>query len=155
MSKIIIDNSNFSEHSNILEGIIGTELEHFNRLYPEFEKWYSEKVIKGLVMGERIIQVSLKDGKPSGYIILKNTKEEKKLCTLRVKEEFNNSGLGVKLFIDAFEILETETPLLSVSDVMLNKYDRIFDYFGFEKVEEYSGLYLPKNTEISYNGELK
>ena len=69
--------------------------------------------------------------------------------------EFQNKGIGIKLFQKSFDALETEKPLLSVSERKLSEFEKIFNYFGFVQTEKYSDLYKKNMIEISYNGYLK
>lgn len=123
--------------------------------YPNFDEWLSIKVLPGIAAGERTVIVEQRNGYPVGLLILKHTEGERKLCTLRVRPEFEYRGMGVRLFNTAFEVLGTAQPLLSVSEVALPKFSRIFEYFGFACEEAYQGLYLPQIQEFSYNGVLR
>lgn len=123
--------------------------------YPNFDNWLSTKVLPGVTKGERTIIVEERQGHPVGLLILKHTDKERKLCTLRVRPEFEYQGIGVRLFSKAFEILETTHPLLSVSETALPKFERIFDYFAFACEASYQDLYLPRVQELSYNGLLE
>ena len=122
--------------------------------YPNFQEWLNSIVLPGIAAGERTVIVEQRQGRPAGLLILKHTKEERKLCTLRVRPGFEYKGLGIRMFEAAFDILETSQPLLSVSEVALPKFSRIFQHFGFDCSGTYRGLYLPKVSELSYNGIL-
>lgn len=122
--------------------------------YPDFDEWLRKKVLPGISQGERTILVEERDARPVGLLIVKHTPDERKLCTLRVRPEYEYRGMGVRLFSTAFELLGTTRPLLSISEVALPKFGRIFDYFGFGCEATYNGLYLPHIQELSYNGVL-
>lgn len=134
--------------------VIQQDAQFLSSSYPDFYRWVGTKVTPGLVSGTRTAVIETRDDEVVGLLIVKHSDSEKKLCTLRVRDAFQNKGLGVKLFQKAFDILGTSRPLLSVSDQNLQKFSRIFDYFGFQKQSEYHGLYLPTLTEHSFNGEL-
>jgi ribosomal protein S18 acetylase RimI-like enzyme len=120
--------------------------------YPHFDNWFFETVIPGISTGDRTIVIETRGETTAGLLILKHTIFEKKLCTLRVNPSFASKGLGVKLFTEAFERLETETPLLSVSEHAEPKFIRIFDHFGFKKQATYNGIYKPFVNEYAFNG---
>ena len=120
-----------------------------------FDEWLLTKVIPGIYAGERAAVVELRDSAVAGLLIVKHSVSEKKLCTLRVRPEFECRGLGVRLFETAFDLLGTERPLLSVSEPSMPKFLRLFTHFGFSKEEVYGGRYLPNVNEISYNGHLE
>lgn len=134
--------------------IIESDIDFLRAGYPNFEGWLYQTVLPGLQKSERSIVLERTSGGISGFMILKHSNEESKLCTLRVRTEHENKGIGVRFFKTAFEILETDQPLLSVSERAMPKFKRIFDYFGFEYAASYKNLYLPGAQEFSYNGLL-
>lgn len=79
---------------------------------------------------------------------------ERKICCLRVLPEYQNLGIGVKLFIRSMERLETDKPLLSISGNNLDRFKNIMDYFNFKQYQHYPDLYRKNSEEISYNGYL-
>lgn len=129
-------------------------LNHLSSYYPGFADWYDHKVIPGLRAGERTILIRVIGGRLTGIAIVKDTPAERKLCCLRVIPQLQGSGLGLKLFDDAFAILGTEKPLLSVANEQLPRFNRIFRHFGFENTNRYVGLYRPQGIEHSFNGHL-
>jgi hypothetical protein len=122
--------------------------------YPLFDDWLWRKVVPGISKGERSVVIETRESRAVGLLIVKHSKIEKKLCTVRVRPHFENKGLGLKLFATAFELLETERPLLSVSESALPRFSRIFDHFGFAQEGIYEGVYRPKVFEYSFNGLL-
>lgn len=123
--------------------------------YPSFDDWLLGKVIPGIYAGERTAVVELRDSAMAGLLIVKHSNTEKKLCTLRVRPDFESSGIGVRLFETAFDLLQTDRPLLSVSEPSMPKFSRLFTHFGFSKEAIYGGRYLPHVDEFSYNGHLE
>ncbi|WP_342051589.1 MULTISPECIES: GNAT family N-acetyltransferase [unclassified Cupriavidus] len=122
--------------------------------YPEFDKWYNQKVLPGIQSGERSIILTYSSQALSGLAIVKRTDTEKKLCCLRVVPGFQGSGSGLKLFEKAFDILETTSPLLSVAEERLSVFEKLFDYYGFELARHYRDIYRPQKSEFSFNGLL-
>lgn len=138
-----------------LVNYVFTELKKLSWQYPNFESWLDEKVLTGLYDGTRSIIVEWREDKIAGVAILKHDSTEKKLCCLIIMPDFQNKGIGIKLFKKAFSVLGTDKPLLSISEDKLPEFEKIFNYFGFVKTETYPNLYNPNSTEISYNGYLK
>jgi ribosomal protein S18 acetylase RimI-like enzyme len=134
--------------------VVLAEIPFFASSYPGFQSWFEKKVLPGICLGERSVVFNYRNGEVASFMILKHSTAEKKICTVRVREEFQNIGMGVRLFEEAFERLGTERPLLSVSDKNLSRFDRLFRHFGFQVKKQYRGLYLPQATELSYNGLL-
>lgn len=122
--------------------------------YPSFDNWLFQKVVPGISTGERTVVIEYRSSTPVGLLIVKHTAEERKLCTLRIRPHFENKGLGLKLFETAFELLETDRPLLSVSETTLPKFSKLFDHFGFAQEASYEGVYLPREVELAFNGLL-
>ncbi|MFN3734603.1 GNAT family N-acetyltransferase [Comamonas testosteroni] len=137
----------------VLSALAKRELESVSGLYPGFTHWYQTKVEPGLISGQRKILVRAVRGCLAGLAVLKIA-EERKLCCLRVMPEFQGSGVGVRLFKDAFEELKTEHPLLSVADARLPIFDKVFDYFGFQIGGVYVDMYRANSKEYSFNGTL-
>lgn len=138
----------------ILQNIIQDDLLFFQSIYPEFFVWFEGKVLPGLFNAERSILIEERNNEIAGFAILKHTYSESKICTLRVRDTYENSGIGIKLFEQSFDLLETSSPLLSVSDEMYPKFNKIFKYFGFSHEETYPEIYRPNVAELSFNGAL-
>lgn len=123
--------------------------------YPRFDSWVENKVIPGIGAGFRTVVLEKRLDNTSGLLILKHTDSEKKICTLRIRPDFEKRGLGVRLFELAFDILQTNKPLLSVSENTKPKFGRLFKYFGFSEEASYLGLYVPFREEHAFNGVLE
>jgi ribosomal protein S18 acetylase RimI-like enzyme len=138
----------------LCEAAISRDYGFFAGTYPGFAGWFRNRVLPGITTGDRTIVLEQRSDKVVGFLILKHTADERKLCTLRVREELQNRGLGIRLFETAFEILKSEKPLLSVADVNVDAFTKIFRYFNFANKNAYRDLYRPNSTEYAFNGEL-
>lgn len=128
-------------------------LSEAKKYYPAFDMWYFQKVIPEARLGKREILSEVRDGKIVAIAILKNTLQEKKICTLRVSEEFKNKGLGIRLFQRAFQVLQTDKPFLTVSEEKLPDFKKIFDYFQFEQTAVLENYYREGKKEYIFNGK--
>lgn len=156
--KFIISHSTVaSEPERMMQFVraIADDMAFLRESYPGFDQWLQSKVIPGIYAGERTAVVELRDSAVAGLLIVKHSVAEKKLCTLRVRSDFESRGLGVRMFETAFDLLGTEHPLLSVSEPSMPKFSRLFTHFGFSKEAVYDGRYLPQVKELSYNGYLE
>lgn len=144
-----------TDYLAILVDYVFTFIESLSSTYPSIEGWGYDKVRNGLMDGTRSILLEWRDNKLVGVSVLKNDGLEKKICCLRIAKEYQNLGIGVRLFKRSFEELGTTKPLLSVSETALPKFKKIFDHFGFEKTEVYPSKYVEGIAEISFNGYLK
>ncbi len=131
-----------------------TFLSGLKQTYPRFDYWWRSKVIPGIQKNTRILILEIRDTQIVGVAVLKNTPTEKKLCTLKINAQYRASGLGYRLFEKSMTVLNTNKPLLSVSENRLPEFIKLFNHFGYEFVKDYNGMYIPNNTELSFNGEL-
>jgi ribosomal protein S18 acetylase RimI-like enzyme len=81
--------------------------------YPNFKEWY-EKVLKEIPEGTRDIIFIRNERELKGFIIIKNSINEKKICSLYIKENFRKIGLATKLIEESFKVLKTTTPIISI-----------------------------------------
>ena len=65
--------------------------------------------------------------------------EEKKLCCLFVDPNYRGQKIASKLIEDSFELLNTNKPLMTVSQQNLGMLQKLIDRYGFEltSVKEY------------------
>lgn len=134
--------------------IVYRELMNLQNEYPNFKKWFFEKVVPGVFSGERII-VTVSDGDDLlGVMILKNS-SEKKICTLRVLPKFQRQGIGHLLLDYAISVLGTSNPVITVSDEHIQEFSSILlgDY-NFSLTELQAGYYRKDHTEYVFNGSL-
>ncbi len=136
---------------------IFSELSFLRTEYPEFYSWFYDKVIPELSNGSRevfIAQTPLSFGKVNGVLVLKNTNSEKKICTLYVDKESRMNGIGQKFMSIAFNELNTDKPLITVSDTRLKEFNRLLNKFNFESVDTLPDYYAYNHTEYTFNGHL-
>ncbi len=142
---------------DILKGniLIGLEKE-----YPNVREWYEKKVLPGLETGEREIILACKftnnitlDSPIEilGYVILKKTLNEKKICTFRVKKEYQHLGIGKKLMKASFEFLETQKPMITVSEDHIKEFESLLKRYKFNLIEKIDNLYVAGKTEYIYH----
>lgn len=126
--------------------------------YPNFRKWYRQTVIPGLATGKRQIYAAApeKDTQAlAGLVILKDTPEQKKICTLYVDEPYRGMGLGDMLLDHAISQLGVSHPLITVSDRHQKAFTALFRRFGFRLFNRYAGYYNHNIIEYSYNGPIE
>jgi hypothetical protein len=121
--------------------------------YCEFYTWYYSKVVPQISQGTRNI-VILKYGCQIAGIVITKNQLEKKICTLRVNPKYQKNGVGKILIENAFNILETEKPIITVSDYRVFEFRRILNYYGFKLEKVYKNYYKDFRSEFSYNGLL-
>ncbi|MGE5409870.1 MAG: GNAT family N-acetyltransferase, partial [Clostridiales bacterium] len=102
------------------------ELYTLNAEYSNFYSWYYQKVLPGIFDGTRTILLKLHQNNLAGISILKESLNEKKICTLRVSHNFRRTGIGKELLNQSFEELQTATPLITVSSKHLDEFRHLF-----------------------------
>lgn len=123
--------------------------------YPYFTEWYNSLFSTWDVLKEnREIILCLSKRDVIGIAILKHTKSENKICTLRVDPRFKGLGIGSKLIEISFDYLNDEKPIITLHANKRREFSKLLDKYGFEMADEkklYYSLIIP---EISYNGVL-
>ena len=126
--------------------------------YPDFSNWFDTKVKTGLEPEARKIYIAspVTDlNQIAGIMILKNTSEEKKICTLCVLAPDQRQGIGRCFLQLAISVLQTPRPLITVSDDQKPAFDPLLRAFGFVCKQSYFGYYRDGVCEHSYNGALQ
>jgi len=129
-------------------------LQHLDAYYPDFERWYWESVVPGLVDGTRMIRAIRSEDRVVAVLIAKRTDEERKLCTLWVDERFAGKGFGVRLINEGRKWVGTDTPLASVPEERMGELSGILGRMGFVVTEALKSFYRPGKTEYVFNGRL-
>lgn len=120
--------------------------------YPDFYNWYWNKVVPGILTKKDELILAYSKNELVGISILKNS-DEKKLRALRISEKFQNKGYGLYLIDESLKRLNTDKPLCSVSDKMINDYSRIFiNKYNFDMTFVYKNLYNKDSLEYEFNG---
>lgn len=125
-----------------------------NMQYPAFSVWYGNLFTDDLKLKpEREIIVCEKEYEIAGVTILKSTKEEAKICTMYVAEQYRHNGLGRRLMELSLEWLKNDKPVITLDKSNEPDFAGILKHFGFVLQEENCGLYNPGKIELIYNGK--
>jgi len=124
----------YLENDSIIQG--EDKIKSFLRelAYPNIDIWYN-KVITEInnhpKNREMFICLSNEDDllSISGLMILKKAYDEKKICTLRVKENHQKRGIGSELIQKALDFLETDKPLITVPEESVEVFSKIFNKY--------------------------
>ena len=119
------------------------------QLYPNFHNWYYSKVLPDILLNKREFIFEYRNDSIVGLSLVKY--DEKKLCTLKIFEESQNRGFGLKLFEKSFEKLGTNKPFLTVSEEKYEEFKKLFNYYKFELTSVKSGLYRSGKLEYFFN----
>lgn len=131
-------------------------------LYPNSRKWLYNKVIPEINSRKRRIIYNTDNIKPSilkGCVIIKDTPEEKKICTIWVNHNYKDEYEEiVRLLIEhAIKELQVDMPLVTVSSrcKYFDTLYRIFTDYGFIVMDIKENYYVKGDKEYCYNGVLE
>ena len=129
--------------SNLNEKIIDEIYEltkEIRNTYSDYKEWFYNKQTKE----ENRKTIYLKTDEIIGVVNLK--KEENKLCTIYLKEEYRNKGISNILLEEAFKYLDTTKPYLTCNKNNLKYLNNIIKKYNWKK----TGII---NSEIEFNKE--
>ena len=129
-------------------------LDTFTKFYPDFDEWFTMKVVPNLGTTRKIFLAQI-DKNVSGICIIKNSEFEKKICSLRVFESYRRQGVGTALIKHAIVALEDSHPLITVPEESLAMYKPLFNKFHFHLRGIYASYYRTGKKEYAFNGSLK
>ena len=141
----------------IIEKIGQNKPTEWNKFYPEFHEWY-QKVIKEIKEKpkERQILIKIKGLNPTkaqiiGFCTIKNTPEEKKICTIYINPQFRKKGYATELINAAINKLRIRNPLFTVNENINENFQGIIEKFNWKLTEKEKDKYIANNTEYIYN----
>ena len=101
-------------------------------VYDDYGDWFKKTFVPGLKKGERGYVVAKDDkGGVVGCALLKDTPEEKKICTFFVRSDWRGRGIGTEMMTHCLQILGPH-PLLTVSQKNIAQFKPLLQRFGFE-----------------------
>ncbi len=130
--------------------------------YKDPEKWYEEKVLKGIYNGTREVALAVVNGEIAGFVIMKNEEKEKKLCTLYVKEMYKTKTYLYEgkdwtcvpdvLFKEIYRFLGTTKPLVTIPDYKIESFGPIIKKYGWKETKRLEeGYYKEGIVEVVFN----
>lgn len=123
--------------------------------YPDYRNWFQTVQVPGLFDGTRNIIVAHIEDRIVGFVSLKKTKTEKKICTFYVEKSFQRNRIGTLLATRAVDYLEEEKPLITIPADKLNEFIRIAERYNWQITDIKENLYRTTAPEVIVNGELK
>jgi len=127
-------------------------LKGLTELYPDFEYWYVNQMVPGLITGNDIMLIAKEHGQTVGVALGKVTDEETKLRCVRVIPEYQNKGTGLHLIEKMLKLLDNDKPHCTVAEEMFHLYSRAFvNYFDFDLSRVDKGIYRPGKLEYVFN----
>ena len=159
MAKIEIHNLNELIQQNYPQEIVEKMIQEVLMLsmivkndYPDYKEWYTKVQVPGLYTSERNIIIAHINDRIVGFVSLKKTKTEKKICTFYVEKSFRRNKIGTILVEKAIEFLEESRPLITIPMDKLNEFIRIANKYNWEITDIKENLYRTSTPEVIVNG---
>ena len=133
-----------------------------DRFYPDFESWYVNRAIPGIVNGDDVMIVA-EDGHcmigmalakrgPGDSALNRDAVGEKKVRCVRVAPTYANRGIAVHLMDRILKAIDCDRPLVTVPEELVLDWSRILvNRFAFRLDRIERGLYRPKRQEFLFN----
>jgi len=133
-------------------GYIYHMIKDLDNYYPNFDKWYFNKFIPSVLLGDDIALVMKKKNEIVGVSLLKKTEEEIKLRALRIQKRYQQRGYGLYLLDQSLKELDHPLPHCTVAEELINDYARIFiNRYGFNLDYVERSLYRKGKNEYLWN----
>lgn len=120
--------------------------------YPNYKNWYQTVQVPGIYDGSRNIIIAHISDRIVGFVSLKKTTEEKKICTFYVEKSFQRNRIGSLLATKAVEYLEEDKPLITIPMDKLHQFTRIGEKYNWEITDVKENLYRTTTPEVIVNG---
>lgn len=89
-----------------------------------------------------------------GFAVLKKTDEERKICLFHISSRERFKGYGRQLFQACLDYLETDTPLMTISEERKEEFHGLLDHYQFQLTQELCGYYVQNRMEYVFNDYL-
>lgn len=120
--------------------------------YPFFEEWLENVFVMTDTEERTIITCESDNGVDIyGVCIIKNTEQEKKICTLRVASDMQRCGIGTHLVSMAITLLGDDYPLITVPQKHMDPYRKFLSFFNFKVSDKVKSIYNDDTYEYYFN----
>jgi len=139
-----------------LKDIFSNFIKEKELLYPNFKKWFNKVLIENYNFpNKREIFICINKEKLliniCGIMILKNYKEEKKICTLYIEKNFRNKKIGSQMIKKSFEYLGTNKPLITIPEEERLNFKPLLEKYNFIETKKIKNYYRKNKIEYFYN----
>jgi predicted transcriptional regulator len=120
------------------------------QMYPEIERWYSNKVLPGIRQEERVAFIGYLNEKPAVSAVVKKGSDAK-FCHLRIHEALRDTNLGEVFFsMMALEIRDLAKNIhFTLPESLWQEKGKFFQSFGFSSAELAEAQYRLFDREMA------
>lgn len=130
-------------------------LDGMDALYPDFNYWFKNKVMPGVMVGKDVLMLAREHGQVIGVGLGKRNEHETKLRCIRVLPEYQGRSVGIHLVERMLRQLDDAKPSCTVAEEMLHDFSRPFiNLFKFDLSQVQKGMYRPGKLEYVFNKEM-
>ena len=141
----------FEIYNSVDLSLLKKSLQEVSPLYPNFDAWLNFKFRRILSSGERNIVLATDGSNILGLSLLKKNKDESKICTFYVPEEYRGMNVGKDLMSKSLSILDNQNSLITVADERHKELKPLLDSSGFKLIKSIDALYREDSTEHFYS----
>lgn len=128
--------------------------DHLRKDYPNHQEWFFNKHLPEVGKNREVFFVRIYNN-VYGVAFVKNTKEEKKICTFYIMEHARNIGIGRALMKTAMQYLQTTKPMITMPGHKVRYFLHFMHMYDWKICQIIDGAYIKDQDEIVFNGVLK
>ena len=129
---------------------IAAALSEVGQFYPDFKNWFYFTFRRGLNISERKILIAHSSGDISAIALIKDTPEEKKICTFFVLPEYRHMGLSTFLMRKSLAALGDNNISITVAEERNEDLARVLLANNFFLADARTSVYRDGKTEFFY-----
>lgn len=120
--------------------------------YPNYKEWFFTRQLPETLHSDRrnILFVKDKD-EIIGVANLLNDENEKKICSLYVKSDYQKQGIGSMLVEESMKWLNTKCPIISLTKERYNIYKPLIEKYNWKLTRVINGYYKEGVEEWFFN----
>jgi ribosomal protein S18 acetylase RimI-like enzyme len=128
--------------------------DHLKQDYPKHREWFFEKHLPGVGKDREVLFVRVYNN-VYGVAFLKNTTDEKKICTFYIAEHGRNMGVGRAMMRETLNYLQTNTPIITMPGHKVRFFLDFVHIHNWKIQQILKDFYVRNQDEIVFNGELR
>lgn len=127
------------------------QLGDLDRFYPDFDNWFVNQVVPGVLLHRDPFVVAEDAGSLVGLAIARGGDRPKLRC-IRVSEPYRGRGVGLHLLDRVLAAVDCDKPEVTVAEEMMATWAPILtNRYDFDLTVVHKGLYRRGKVEYAYN----